>query len=108
MMSEELSAYKAQAIAQDRLNTLASVLFDDADLSWNGELNFSGGAIRPFLKAWFPEAYCDTVNALKEKQEQKEAEERRAKAREEAIERANKRYKDFERIDIETEDTNNE
>jgi hypothetical protein len=68
MMADDLNAYKAQAIAQDRLNTLVSVMFDDADLSWDGEdINFSGNAVKMLIKAWHPETYNDVYTALKEK-----------------------------------------
>ena len=76
MMADDLNAYKAQAIAQDRLNTLVSVMFDDADLSWDGEdINFSGNAVKMLIKAWYPETYNDVYTALKDKKAAKLAQE---------------------------------
>ena len=79
MMSEELTVCQKrviadQAVAKDRLNTLVSVIFDEAELSWNGELSFSGNAIKPLIRAWYPGVYGDTLETLRAAEEAKQRE----------------------------------
>ena len=51
-------------------------MFDDADLSWDGEdINFSGNAVKMLIKAWYAETYHDVYTALKEKKAAKLAQE---------------------------------
>jgi hypothetical protein len=74
---DDMSKIERNVVAQDRLNTLASIMFDNADLDYEGnDLNLERYA-KVLLKAWFPETYNATLESLKEKERQEKEERKR-------------------------------
>ena len=70
----------SEEVAKDRLITLVSILFQEAELDYKGNnLSFDASYIAPLLKVWYGETYIMTLDFLKC---EREAEEMRKKEEE--------------------------
>ena len=59
-------------VAEDRLITLISVLFNEARLDYRSELTFDTDGVVQLLKVWYAETYNEVLEYLKEKEGEKD------------------------------------